>query len=83
MPWVQVVPILRAGTVLLEQVGTVLPVTQTYHVGYVRNDETLEVGGCYCQFLMHFSNSVAGNGWVTTFIYLLRNVCGGAMVSWL
>lgn len=40
----QVVPILRAGLVLLEQTATVLPVTQTYHVGYVRDDNTLEVG---------------------------------------
>ena len=40
----QVVPILRAGLVLLEQAAAVLPATQTYHVGYVRNEETLEVG---------------------------------------
>lgn len=39
----QVVPILRAGLMLLEQSATLLPVTQTYHVGYVRNEETLEV----------------------------------------
>jgi hypothetical protein len=39
----QVVPILRAGLVLLEQASTVLPSSQTYHVGYVRNEETLEV----------------------------------------
>lgn len=42
LPW-QVVPILRAGLLLLEQAATLLPVTQTYHVGYVRSDETLEV----------------------------------------
>lgn len=29
----QVVPILRAGLVLVEQVATVLPATQTYHLG--------------------------------------------------
>ena len=40
---VQVVPILRAGLVLLEQAATVLPNSQTLHVGYVRNEETLEV----------------------------------------
>lgn len=40
----QVVPILRAGLVLLEQAGTVLPVSETYHVGYVRDEETLQVG---------------------------------------
>ena len=39
----QVVPILRAGLVLLEQATTVLPNSQTMHVGYVRNEETLEV----------------------------------------
>lgn len=45
----QVVPILRAGLVLLEQASLLLPVTQTYHVGYVRNDDTLEVGrACAC-----------------------------------
>lgn len=43
----QVVPILRAGLVLLEQAATMLPVTQTYHVGYVRNEDTLEV--CVCR----------------------------------
>ena len=39
----QVVPILRAGLVLLEQAATVLPNSQTFDVGYVRNEETLEV----------------------------------------
>ncbi|CAL5229108.1 g12371 [Coccomyxa viridis] len=39
---VKVVPILRAGLVLLEQAATVLPNSQTMHVGYVRNEETLE-----------------------------------------
>jgi hypothetical protein len=43
-PIPQVVPILRAGLVLLEQAGTVLPISETYHVGYVRNEETLQVG---------------------------------------
>eukprot|EP00798_Chlamydomonas_sp_ICE-L_P020665 gene20665-27454_t len=37
-----VVPVLRAGLVLLEQSASVLPSTKTYHVGYVRNEETLE-----------------------------------------
>ncbi len=40
----QVVPVLRAGLVLLEAAQTVLPASETYHVGYVRNDETLQVG---------------------------------------
>lgn len=40
---VQVVPILRAGLVLLEQTSMVLPASQTFHVGYVRDDDTLQV----------------------------------------
>lgn len=47
----QVVPILRAGLILMEQAATLLPVTQTYHVGYVRDDQTLEV--CACCTLVH------------------------------
>ncbi len=39
----QVVPILRAGLVLVEQIATVLPAQVTYHVGLVRNEETLQV----------------------------------------
>lgn len=42
----QVVPILRAGLVLIEQISTVLPSQVTYHVGLVRNEETLQVGFC-------------------------------------
>lgn len=38
----QLVPILRAGLVLLEQTSTLLPAQQTYHVGLVRNEETLQ-----------------------------------------
>ena len=43
---VKVVPVLRAGLVLLESAGTVLPACQTFHVGYARNEETLE-SSCY------------------------------------
>lgn len=39
----QVVPILRAGLVLVEQISTVLPSQVTYHVGLVRNEDTLQV----------------------------------------
>lgn len=39
---IKVVPVLRAGTVLLEASSTLLPATETYHVGYVRDDKTLE-----------------------------------------
>ena len=50
----QVVPILRAGLVLLEQAATVLPNSQTFHVGYVRNEETLEVSHVpWCAALPH------------------------------
>ena len=40
---VQVVPILRAGLVLLEQAATLLPASETYHLGYVRDEQTLQV----------------------------------------
>ncbi len=43
MAVLQVVPILRAGLVLVEQIATVLPAQVTYHVGLVRNEETLQV----------------------------------------
>ncbi|KAG2429517.1 hypothetical protein HXX76_010752 [Chlamydomonas incerta] len=39
---IKVVPILRAGLVLLEQAQQVLPFHQTYHVGYVRDPTTLK-----------------------------------------
>lgn len=39
---VKVVPILRAGLVMVEQISTVLPAQVTYHVGLVRNEETLQ-----------------------------------------
>ncbi|KAG1664561.1 hypothetical protein FOA52_009444 [Chlamydomonas sp. UWO 241] len=39
---VKVVPILRAGLVLLEQASQVIPVSETYHVGYARDEVTLE-----------------------------------------
>ncbi|MBD2355040.1 uracil phosphoribosyltransferase [Tolypothrix sp. FACHB-123] len=39
---VAVVPILRAGLVLLEGAQTLLPLASIYHLGLVRNEETLE-----------------------------------------
>jgi uracil phosphoribosyltransferase len=48
----QVVPILRAGLVLLEQAATLLPASETYHLGYVRDDETLQVGSDELQHSM-------------------------------
>uniref|UniRef100_A0A1D2A0D3 uracil phosphoribosyltransferase n=1 Tax=Auxenochlorella protothecoides TaxID=3075 RepID=A0A1D2A0D3_AUXPR len=38
---VKVVPILRAGLTLLESAATLLPSSQTFHVGYRRDEETL------------------------------------------
>ena len=38
----QVVPILRAGLVPLEMANTVLPAMNTYHVGLIRDDVTLQ-----------------------------------------
>ena len=39
------VPILRAGLVPLEHASTVLPAMQTYHVGLIRDEKTLQVSG--------------------------------------
>ncbi|MEW5312054.1 MAG: hypothetical protein WDW38_003714 [Sanguina aurantia] len=39
---IKVVPILRAGLVLLEQAQTLMPFHETYHVGYVRDEVTLQ-----------------------------------------
>lgn len=41
-----VVPILRAGLALLEGAQTLLPLASIYHLGLVRNEETLEAT-CY------------------------------------
>lgn len=41
-----IMPILRAGLALLEGAQSVLPLASIYHVGYVRNEETLEAS-CY------------------------------------
>jgi len=38
---VSVVPILRAGLVPLESALTLLPAQRTFHLGYVRNEETM------------------------------------------
>eukprot|EP00850_Spirogloea_muscicola_P012129 SM000077S21603 [mRNA] locus=s77:431609:434464:- [translate_table: standard] len=39
---IKVVPILRAGLVLVEHMASVLPAMQTYHLGYARDEETLQ-----------------------------------------
>lgn len=43
---IKFVPILRAGLVLLESCQTLVPVSETYHIGFVRDEETLEAS-CY------------------------------------
>jgi uracil phosphoribosyltransferase len=43
---IAVVPILRAGLALLEGAQTLLPLASVYHLGLVRNEETLEAS-CY------------------------------------
>ncbi len=43
---VKVVPVLRAGLVLLENASTLLPASQTFHVGYARDETTLQ-STCY------------------------------------
>ena len=39
---VMVIPILRAGLALLEGAQAALPLASIYHIGFVRNEETLE-----------------------------------------
>ncbi|KAF5198534.1 Uracil phosphoribosyltransferase [Thalictrum thalictroides] len=39
---VVIVPILRAGLALVEHASSILPATKTYHLGLVRNEETLQ-----------------------------------------
>ena len=41
-----IIPILRAGLALMEGAQSVLPLASVYHVGFVRNEETLEAT-CY------------------------------------
>lgn len=41
-----IIPVLRAGLALLDGAQTVLPVASTYHIGLVRDEQTLEVS-CY------------------------------------
>jgi uracil phosphoribosyltransferase len=41
-----IVPVLRAGLALLEGAQDLLPLTSVYHIGFVRNEETLEAS-CY------------------------------------
>ncbi|MFW6359337.1 MAG: uracil phosphoribosyltransferase [Chroococcales cyanobacterium] len=47
---IAVVPILRAGLALLEGAQELLPLASTYHLGLVRDEETLEIS-CYLNTL--------------------------------
>ena len=38
---ISVIPVLRAGLAMTESTQTIVPASVTYHVGYVRDDETL------------------------------------------
>ncbi|GJP51758.1 hypothetical protein CLOM_g10901 [Closterium sp. NIES-68] len=39
---IAIIPVLRAGAVMTEQMGPVIPHTVTYHLGYARDETTLE-----------------------------------------
>ena len=43
---IAVIPVLRAGLALMEGIQASLPISTTYHIGLVRNEETLEAT-CY------------------------------------
>lgn len=43
VPAVQLIPIMRAGLVLLDQASSTLPMSETYHVGLERDERTLRV----------------------------------------
>lgn len=43
---VMVIPILRAGLALMEGIQAALPIASVYHLGFARNEETLEAT-CY------------------------------------
>ena len=39
----QLIPVMRAGMVLLDQASSTLPMSETYHVGLERDERTLRV----------------------------------------
>ena len=84
----QVVPILRAGLVLLEQAATVLPNSQTFHVGYVRNEETLEVSlpgtlpASHCCLDMYATHLCFLDCLTTCTVRLFMQLCSN-LVAWL
>ena len=72
---IKVVPVLRAGLVLLEQSFQVMPATETYHVGYARDEKTLEAK-CY---LNKLPKSFAADDLVLVADVMLAT--GGTMVQ--
>ena len=53
-----IMPILRAGLALMEGAQSVLPLASVYHVGFVRNEETLQAS-CYLNKLPETLSSEA------------------------
>ena len=47
--WLQLIPVMRAGMVLLDQASSTLPMSETYHVGLERDERTLKVSRDNCQ----------------------------------
>ncbi|NEP76618.1 uracil phosphoribosyltransferase [Okeania sp. SIO2G5] len=43
---IAIIPVLRAGLALMEGIQALVPLSSTYHLGLVRNEETLEAS-CY------------------------------------
>ncbi|KAH7624331.1 hypothetical protein Ndes2526B_g00520 [Nannochloris sp. 'desiccata'] len=72
---VKVVPVLRAGLVLLENAATVLPASQTFHVGYARDEDTLE-SRCY---LNKLPEKLSGDDLIVVSDCMLAT--GGTMVQ--
>ena len=48
------VPILRAGLIMLESAATMLPSSQTFHVGYARDEATLQVRCSYSDTCLQY-----------------------------
>ena len=55
----QLIPIMRAGLVLLEQASATLPMSETYHVGLERDERTLRVCFTCSQHTLSLSLSLS------------------------
>ncbi len=51
-----IIPVLRAGLALLDGAQSLLPLASIYHLGFVRNEETLEAS-CYLNKLPQYFDS--------------------------